>query len=193
MRNKVCVSCFLGFFIIFIAASCGDDDFYLPKPESYFRIDLPEKQYEPTSLDLPFSFEKPVFSIIQNRENVNQFNLVFPLHKAKIHFTYFSLENQEIQPFLEDAYNYAYKHNYKATAINTSSHKLDSSRVYGLSYELKGDVASPLQFFATDSVSHFLRGALYFDHSPNADSIAPVLEYIEADIEQLYKTLEWKE
>ncbi|MEZ7887436.1 MAG: gliding motility lipoprotein GldD [Flavobacteriales bacterium] len=190
MRNKFSVSCFLC--LLLVIASCSDDDYFLPKPKSYFRIDLPGKKYESTSSELPFSFEKPVFSIIQKRKNINQFNLVFPLHKAKVHFTYFSLENQEIQPFLEDAYNYAYKHNSKATAINTSNHRLDSTHVYGLSYELKGNVASPLQFFATDSVSHFLRGALYFDHSPNADSIAPVLEYIETDIEHFYKTLEWK-
>ena len=191
MRYKFSINCFLC--LLLLVTSCSDDDYFLPKPKSYFRIDLPEKKYEATITELPFSFEKPIFSIIQKRKSINQFNLVFPLHKAKVHFTYFSLENQEIQPFLEDAYNYAYKHNLKATAINTSSHKLENTHVYGLSYELKGNVASPLQFFATDSVSHFLRGALYFDHSPNADSIAPVLEYIETDVKHFYKTLEWKD
>ena len=172
--------------------SCSDDEFYLPKPKSYFRIDLPAKKYELTNLDLPFQFEKPIFSIIQQRENRNQVNLVYPLHKATVHFTYFSLEERDIQPLLEDAYNYAYKHNLKASAIAANKFSSGEHSVHGLSYELKGNVASPLQFYVTDSTSHFLRGALYFEHSPNADSIGPVLDYIKTDIAHLYTSLRWQ-
>ena len=42
--------------------------------------------------------------------------------------------------------------------------------------------ASPLQFMLTDSVSHFFRGALYYDCIPNADSLAPVTRYLKQDI-----------
>ena len=81
MRNKFSINCFLC--LLLLVTSCSDDDYFLPKPKSYFRIDLPEKKYEATSTELPFSFEKPIFSIIQKRKSINQFNLVFPLHKAK--------------------------------------------------------------------------------------------------------------
>ncbi len=175
-----------------LLCSCAQDDYYMPKPKSYFRIDFPQKEYETLVSELPFSFEKPVFSVIQEREPSNQFNLVYPLHKAKIHFTYFSLAEENVQAFLEDAYNYAYKHNQKATAIKTQSRKDTSSNVYGLVYDLKGDVASPLQFYMTDSTSHFLRGALYFSHVPNSDSIRPVLDYIKEDISHFYESLHWK-
>jgi hypothetical protein len=56
---------------------------------------------------------------------------------------------------------------------------------------LSGPVASPLQFFATDSTNHFLRGSLYFDHSPNPDSLKPSLAHVEQDIIHLIESLAW--
>jgi len=182
-------------FIAIITAlffSCSNDEFYLPKPASYFRIDLAEKVYEPAELTLPLTFQKPLLSLLEQRPDKNQFNLSYPQFKAKVHFTYFDLEDKDIQPFLEDAYNYAYQHNIKATAINTQSKSSPENSVYGLVYNLKGDVASQVQFYATDSVNHFLRGALYFSHAPNSDSVAPVLDYIKSDVDHLFQTLKWK-
>ncbi|MFK7756058.1 MAG: gliding motility lipoprotein GldD [Flavobacteriales bacterium] len=190
MQNKGWLVCLVLMMVLF---SCGNDQYYLPKPKSYFRIDLPDKKYESFKSELPFTFEKPIFSVLEKRAvSKDQFNLVYPLHKAKIHFTYLDLDSKDVQSFLEDAYNYAYTHNQKATAIKTQN-KVDTlNQVYGLVYDLKGDVASSLQFYLTDSTDHFLRGALYFSHVPNADSIQPVLEYIKEDVDHIYKTLEWK-
>jgi len=68
----------------------------------------------------------------------------------------------------------------------------DSNRnVFGVVYDIEGAAASPMQFFLMDSTSHFLRGALYFNHRPNPDSIAPVLEFIRADVMQLSQSLIW--
>jgi hypothetical protein len=44
----------------------------------------------------------------------------------------------------------------------------------------------------TDSVNHFLRGALYFNVLPNADSLAPVQNYLREDVLRMLKSLEWK-
>ena len=60
-------------------------------------------------------------------------------------------------------------------------------------YNLQGPVASPIQFFATDSCEHFLRGSLYLYHSPNPDSLQPSLAHIEKDIVHLIETLAWNE
>lgn len=38
----------------------------------------------------------------------------------------------------------------------------------------------------------YLRGSLYFYASPNADSIAPAVEYFRKDVEHLIETLKWK-
>ena len=67
------------------------------------------------------------------------------------------------------------------------------NHVYGTVYYLRGSrVASTCQFWLTDSSSHFLRGALYLNHTPNNDSLAPVIDYIQADIEHLVETLRWR-
>jgi gliding motility-associated lipoprotein GldD len=68
----------------------------------------------------------------------------------------------------------------------------DSSKVYGLLYDIEGNTASGLQFYLTDSTHHFLRGALYFNASPNIDSLKLVLDFIREDVLQLIKTTKWK-
>ena len=64
--------------------------------------------------------------------------------------------------------------------------------VYGVLYEIKGNAASSVQFYATDSTKHFLRGALYFNTVPNKDSLAPAIQFVEEDIIHLIETLSWK-
>ena len=59
-------------------------------------------------------------------------------------------------------------------------------------YAIEGNAASAAQFFVTDSVRHFVRGSLYFNNVPNADSVAPVNAFIINDIRHLMETLEWK-
>jgi hypothetical protein len=44
----------------------------------------------------------------------------------------------------------------------------------------------------TDSVSRFFRGALLYDCAPNADSLAPVTRYLQADIMELIQSFRWK-
>jgi hypothetical protein len=48
-----------------------------------------------------------------------------------------------------------------------------------------------MQFFLTDSVNHFLRGALYIREVPNIDSIQPVIDFLEPDIIRLIETTSW--
>jgi gliding motility-associated lipoprotein GldD len=55
-----------------------------------------------------------------------------------------------------------------------------------------GNTASRYQFAATDSTQHFLRGALYFDVTPNVDSLKPVTDFLLKDIKHMMNTLRWK-
>jgi hypothetical protein len=43
----------------------------------------------------------------------------------------------------------------------------------------------------TDSIEHFLRGSLYFNETPNADSLLPVKQYIKEDFITLMESLKW--
>ena len=60
-----------------------------------------------------------------------------------------------------DAQKLAYKHTVKATGMREQVFAYDSSRVYGMYYEMSGASATTTQFYATDSTQHFLRGVLY--------------------------------
>ena len=91
-----------------------------------------------------------------------------------------------------DAYTFASKHEMKASAIEKSLIEEEERKVFGIRYRIEGEAASPLQFFVTDSTAHYLRCALYFESAPNPDSIAPVYQYIERDMDELIKKVQWR-
>jgi gliding motility-associated lipoprotein GldD len=63
--------------------------------------------------------------------------------------------------------------------------------VYGIVYDIRGNTASAVSFFATDSIQHFLSGSLYFSVQPNIDSLSPVIRFFKEDIVHLIETLKW--
>lgn len=182
-----------GFFLLcLVFVSCNNNNEALaPKPRGYFRIDLPQKKYQLHDTLLPFSFFYPVYSNIEI-DSIGWFNIAFPNQNAKIHFSYKKINNN-LYNFTEDTHNFVYKHVPKATDIRVEPLNIDSNRVFSLIYFIEGqEAASPIQFYATDSINHFLRGALYFSHYPNNDSVAPLIEFIKKDIIKFIETLSWK-
>ncbi len=173
--------------------SCNHN--YSPLPRGYFRIDLPEQNYQLSDTIFPYYFEYANYAQIQSSQHDNDqkywINIVYPQFKAKVYLSYKSIDGNLIT-YLEDAYTLVSKHIPKADAINDSVIINKEHNVYGLTYKIIGSgAASPYQFFVTDSTSHFLRGALYFDIVPNNDSLEPVIDFITNDIEHLINTLEW--
>jgi gliding motility-associated lipoprotein GldD len=174
----------------------------VPKPKGHFRIDLPEKQYiqfndQPLMVsNMPFSFEYPAYGHLSFHEEKNSepgwFNIDFPGYKAKIYFTYKDVKN-DFEGLMEQTYKMNVKnHIAKADAINEQSFNNANNKVYGILYDLKGNTASAVQFYVTDSINHYLRGSLYFSAEPNADSLAPVINFFRDDIIHLIETLKWK-
>ena len=176
--------------------SCSDEqDTIAPKPRAYFRLSFPEKNYVPYSTACPFSFEIPGYSNVSPDKTADAepcwLNLNFPHFQGTVHLTYKTLHN-DIDSILEKTYLFVAKHQIKASGIEEQLISKKASNVYGLIYNIDGNAASPLQFFLTDSVHNYIRGALYFNAVPNSDSIAPVLEFIKKDIYHLIETFEWK-
>ncbi|MDA3910562.1 MAG: gliding motility lipoprotein GldD [Bacteroidales bacterium] len=164
-----------------------------PKPYAYFRIDLAEKAYRSYVGDCPYRFEYSEQAAIYPGDDTNPcwLNIHYPVHDATIYLTYKSL-NDNLVDMTEDAREFAYQHTVKAESINELSFDNDSLNAYGILYNLTGNVASPVQFYMTDSTNHFLRGALYFNMRPNKDSLAPVINYIREDIVHIMETTSWK-
>lgn len=172
----------------------------VPKPRGYFRIDLPEKEYAATDTvkllrNLPVSFEYPAYGRIseaEDRDEPGWFNIEFPSYKAKIYFTYKTVKDS-LSELLEQTYKLNVRnHISKADAINELVISDSKKKVYGILYDLKGNTASAVQFYVTDSTKHYLRGSLYFEAEPNADSLAPVIGFFREDIVHLIGTLRWK-
>jgi gliding motility-associated lipoprotein GldD len=84
-----------------------------------------------------------------------------------------------------------YKHTYKATSIDDSLIQTQKG-IAGIFFNVGGNAATANQFFVSDTVRHFLRGALYFDATPNEDSLGIVNKFLQQDMKHLINTLEWK-
>jgi gliding motility-associated lipoprotein GldD len=173
----------------------------VPRPRGYFRIDMPPKNYSALTDSmnrngLPLTFEYPVYGKISfdngNSSDRGWFNIEFPVYKARIYLTYKDI-NGDLASLIEQTYTMNIKnHITKADAINEHPVNNGADRVYGTLYDLKGNTATAVQFYVTDSTRHYLRGSLYFAAEPNADSLAPVIDFFRADIVHLIETLKWK-
>lgn len=174
---------------------------YTPKPRQFFRIDFPEKTYHQLQSGFPYQFDVPDYSKIvadeDNPDQPNWINISVPANKAELHISYYDIKNQStpsrvlLNKFMEDTRALAYKHSQKADAIKEKVFMNPTNNVYGLIYKIEGNAASPMQFFLTDSTSHFLRGALYIREVPNIDSLKPVIDFLEADVVRLIETTTW--
>lgn len=182
------------FGILLFTSSCTEN--YTPKPRAYFRITLPENSYQQFDNDCPFKFEYSKYSIIDysrvNKSNPCWFNIYYPKFNAKVHFSYVPDVADSINKYMEQSRGLAMKHIARANDIQENIIMDDSSKVYGTTYNFEGSTATCFQFFLTDSVNHFFRGALYFESVPNPDSTLPVETFIKKDLDHLIQTFEWK-
>lgn len=175
-----------------ILLGCRNQSF--PKPRGHFRIDFPEKEYIKFDSTCPFTFEYPVYGYIRNEPGITTpcwFNIEFPDYGGKLHLSYMPVKDN-LDLLIEDAHKLAYKHSVKADAIEEKRWVNTENRVFGLVYTIKGNAASSIQFYLTDSLDHYIRASLYFNAAPNKDSLAPVNNFFREDIIHLIETLDWK-
>lgn len=188
---------FLFFAIVALLVSSCEEDIYIPKPVGYARMDFPEHSYQwVEDSECPYYFQYGSTAIIAPVDSsLGQpcwINVEYPKQKAKIHFTYYDLKEHKVVSLIEDTRILAMKHLTKADDFEESVIKDGDAKVYGVLYDFQGSSASNFQFYLTDSVSHFVRGALYFEVVPHADSLAPAEKYIEEELLHMVNSLRWK-
>lgn len=185
---------FLSFFLV----CCNSD--YTIKRRGYYRIDFPEHVYQRFEISgFPYTFEYPVYGkAVQDStffeaeaENPYWINIEFPQFEAKIYISYKHIGPNSFDKLVNDAFNMTYKHTAKATEIRDSLIETPQG-ITGIFFHVGGNAATAKQFFLTDSIKHFIRGALYFDATPNADSLAIVNDFLQEDMKHLINTLKWK-
>lgn len=170
------------------------------KKKGYFKIDFPEKEYKDFNQPgYPYTFQYPVYATVTKDSTFFDdkagdwwINIDIPQFAGRIYVSYKEIGAQnKFDSLVQDAFKMAYrKHVDVSTGINDSLIQTPN-RVEGIYFSLGGNTATANQFFLTDSVKHFLRGALYFDASPNADSLGIVNDFLKKDVLHLISTLKW--
>lgn len=181
---------------LLLLVSCGEEERPLPKPKGYFRIDLPEKNYVRVDSLEKFSFDVPGYAVLTNDpmspEEKDWVTVQMPPFRASIHLTHKEVKGN-LPEYLEDVHTMLTKHLQKANGMNDSLIVNPDRRVYGMLIEMDGKgVATPVQFYLTDSTRNFVRCALYFNFVPNNDSMQPVIGYLRQDIDRMIQSFEWK-
>lgn len=167
-----------------------------PKPKGYYRIELPPHAYKSFDTTYAYKFEYASIAFIVPYENPNSerywINIVYPSLNATIHISYKKV-NHNIDTMITDSKSFVFGQIKKAEDI-IEYHIYDTiNKVYGIAYDILGkNVACPYQFWLTDYESNFFRGALYFNQTPNNDSLSPAITYIKEDILHLLETFSWK-
>lgn len=207
------------FIVLSVVIYCSCNSNYTSKKTGYFHINLPKKEYvlfnEP---GFPYSFEYPTYARIvkdstyfdTNPENDFWRNIDFVNFNAKIFLSFKIIGGKALykikkadgsykdsigvnvyDKMINDAFNLTNKNDDVATSKKDSLFKT-ANNVGGLLFKLGGNAATQRQFFMTDTTRNFIRGALYFYASPNADSVKPVVDFIQQDIDHLISTFKWK-
>lgn len=163
-----------------------------PKPDGYLRLEYPEAVYENAQAPCAFTFEINKNASIAHIKDCS-FRIVYPNMNASIYMDYKRVTSGNLDSLLRDAQRLTFNHTIKAEDIKENLIIDEEKKVYGMFYELIGNTATNVQFYATDSTRNFVIGSLYFYAKPNFDSILPATHYVKEDMLRLIETLEWKE
>ena len=173
---------------------------YTPKRRGYFRIDFPKHEYQTFNQPgFPYTFEYPVYAnIVRDSsffdtvpENPYWINIDFPRFNGRIYISYKAIGPNKFEKLRNDAFEMTFKHSVKASSIDQTVIQTPNG-IGGIYFNVGGNAATANQFFLTDTTKHFLRGALYFDTTPNEDSLAVVNQFLEKDMWHLINTFKWK-
>jgi hypothetical protein len=217
LKTKFSIKIILMLVAIYLTVSCNST--YTSKKQGYYKIDLPKKDYlKFDKPGFPYSFEYPVYATIdqdslyidRTGKDPYSININFPQLNGKIYITYKviggtsnykvkdstgkyrdSIGKNTFQNLVNDSYNLTYKNDIKANSIEDSVMHTPNG-ITGIFFRLSGSVATSRQFLLSDTTHNFLRGALYFDASPNEDSLRPVNNFLEQDMKHIINTLRWK-
>lgn len=191
---------FIFIFLILIGTACRPE-VPTPKPKGFFKIDLPTQhtyqKFEDKSF--PFSFEYPTYAKISQDTNLvlqehapYWININFIDYNATIYLSYKHITSKDsLSKAIDDSYRLSFKHDKRAEYINTKEFKTVNN-LYGINYLVGGNAASAHQFHVTDSQNNFIRGSLYFEVVPNADSLQPAIDFLNVDMQHLINTLKFK-
>lgn len=189
------------FFPFFLYLLSCNSDYSVGKKKGYFHIVFPEKKYQLFNQPgYPYVFEYPVYATVSKDSTFFEdkagdwwINIDLPQFAGRIYISYKPILNREsFDSLVKDGFKMAYKQHVDVSTGIEESRIETPNNVEGIYFDLGGNTATANQFFLTDSTRHFLRGALYFDAAPNADSLSIVNDFLKKDLQHLINTMRWK-
>ena len=215
-KRQLYFYCLLPIAYCLLIFSCNST--YTSKKHGYYSIDFPERKYVQLEKEgFPYTFEYPAYAQItsdstyfeSNPENPFSIDIDFPRFGARIFLSYKIVGGKATykikQPdgtykdslginvhdkMVNDAYKLTNKNESVATSIKDSLMHTPKG-ITGIFFKVGGNTATARQFFLSDTTKNFIRGALYFDVTPNVDSLRPVQDFLQADIDHLINTFKW--
>ena len=180
-------------FVLAMVRLLHNDEVYTPRPYAYLRFDLPDHAYHTVQYG-PYGFDLSTHAMIVPKQEPGErywMNIEYPELNATIHCSYKPVRG-DLRLLTKDAMEFVYKHSQQASAIPEHDYSRPRDHVWGVFFTLEGNTASPYQFFLTDSTANFFRGAVYCNCIPNADSLAPILDYMNEDVRVLIESFHWQ-
>lgn len=175
--------------------SCEEEEKVLPRPIGQMRVEFPKHEYKSADLsDCPYNFEIPQRSVLThglNQEAYCHKNIVFTDFNAVLYLSYYELDSVDVNNLIKESRDKVYEHVVKASSIDEELLIDTTKNVYGIFYDIKGNAATPFQFFLTDSSNNFIRASLMFNSQANYDSLRPMIQYLKVDIDNMIQTTEW--
>jgi gliding motility-associated lipoprotein GldD len=181
--------------------SCQEAQRATPRPHMFPKIDYPTREVKMINLaSCPFKAAILQYAAIKKKEDAFKkevahpcwFDMEFLSLGATVHCSYYAIgPDRDLASLIDDAYTMASKHNVKASFREEIEIK-NLHGATGLIFSIEGAVASPYQFYITDSKLHFLRGSLYFDDKVDRDSVAPIISFLKKDIDAFLSTVNFE-
>lgn len=199
-----------------LMASCNSP--YGSRKRGYYKIDFPQREYvQFEEKGFPYTFEYPAYARIVkdstyfDRDTLNPYwvNIDFPRFGGRIFLSYKAIggkstykvkqadgsykDSAGVNVFdymVNDAFKLTSKNEIVASSIKDSLFHTRNG-ITGVFFRVGGNAATAKQFFMSDTTRNFFRGALYFDVTPNADSLKPVQDFLQIDIDHLIRTFRW--
>lgn len=181
--------------ITLVLTACDNSELLIPKPPTYLKLDLPDHNYTIYKSKCLYNFQAASIFTIKDVSDSSGLTChkdiqLGPLNGV-IHFSYIEMEGP-LSKYVNYANDKVDEHKLKASAIEDLKILHPENQVYGTFFEIQGDVASPFQFYLTDSTSHFVSAVVYFNSRPNYDSLKPSLDYLKVDLLKMANTFKWK-
>ena len=201
---------------LMLLLSCNSS--YTSRKKGYYKIDFPQRKYVSFKQEgFPYSFDYPVYANVikdstyfdSSPENPYWINIDFPQFGGRIFLSYKiiggkavyklkqanggyrdSLGTNAFDNMVSDAYNLTNKNQAVTNSIKDSVIHTPNG-VTGIFFKVGGNAATAKQFFLSDTTRNFIRGALYFDVTPNVDSLRPVQDFLQVDIDHMINTFKW--